>query len=156
MAHEFVIECALAANEDHVVDFVSVPDLRCPGGAALGMARRQVGDHYLIAELDGFSVVDNLIGGDQWKGERVAEAKITVPAATKEWGVALAGQEFRSCDFLELSQSAGVIEMRMAVQQKFYIGQFESELGDVALDLRRGFDKAAVEQEIAFWRGDQV
>ena len=49
-----------------------------------------------------------------------------------------------------------MIAMRVAVQQKFHIGQFESEFDDVALDLRRGFDKAAVEEEMAFWRGDQV
>src|SRR4029077_1894851 len=46
--------------------------------------------------------------------------------------------------------------MRVAVQQEFYVRQFEAELGDIALDLRRGFDKAAVEEEMSFWCGDQV
>jgi len=49
-----------------------------------------------------------------------------------------------------------VIVVRVAVQQKFYIRQFESELGDIVLDLRRGFDKAAVEEEMTFRRGNQV
>ena len=100
--------------------------------------------------------MDDLIGLDRWKGERVVEAKIAVPAAAEQGSVAFAGQEFRPCHFLELSQSAGVIVMRMAVQQEFYIRQFESELGDVALDLWRGFDKAAVEEEMTFRGGDQV
>jgi hypothetical protein len=46
--------------------------------------------------------------------------------------------------------------MRVAVQQKFYIRQFESELSDVALDLRCGFDKSPVEQEMTLWSRDQV
>src|ERR1700758_5887944 len=46
--------------------------------------------------------------------------------------------------------------MRVAVQQEFHVRQLESELGDVALDLRRGFDKATVEEEMTFWSGDQV
>jgi hypothetical protein len=47
-----------------------------------------------------------------------------------------------------------VIAVRVTVQQKFYIRQFESELGDIVLDLRRGFDKAAVEEEMTFRSGD--
>src|ERR1700746_1197298 len=46
--------------------------------------------------------------------------------------------------------------MRVAFQQEFHVRQLEPELGNVALDLRRGFDKAAVEQEMTFWGGDQV
>ena len=46
--------------------------------------------------------------------------------------------------------------MRVAVQQEFYIRQFEAQFGDIALDLRRGLDKAAVEEEMTFWSRDQV
>jgi len=46
--------------------------------------------------------------------------------------------------------------MRVAVQQEFYIRQFEAQFGDIALDLRRGLDKSAIEKEMTFWSRDQV
>jgi hypothetical protein len=112
-------------------------------------------DHYLIAELDGFSVVDDLIGLERRKGQGVAETKIAMAAAAEQWSVAFASQEFRACHFLELSQTAGVIEVRVAVQQKLYVAQVETEFRNVAFDLWRGFDKTAVEKEMPLRRGDQ-
>jgi hypothetical protein len=49
-----------------------------------------------------------------------------------------------------------MIAMSMTVEQNFYIGQFKAELRDITLDLRNGFNKTAVEQDLSFRRCDQV
>ena len=49
-----------------------------------------------------------------------------------------------------------MIEMGMTIQEESYIGQFEAEFGNIALDLWGSFHEAAVEEEMALRRGDQV
>src|SRR5205807_2626079 len=77
-------------------------------------------------------------------------------AGAKEFGVAFSGEEFRAGKFLELRESAGVIEMSVTVQQDLYVAQLETKLLDVAFDLRRGFDKSTVENEMTLRGSDQV
>ena len=45
--------------------------------------------------------------------------------------------------------------MRVAVEQNLHVAEFESERGDVRLDLRRGFDIAAIDHDVAGWRRDE-
>jgi hypothetical protein len=49
-----------------------------------------------------------------------------------------------------------MIEMGMTIQEEFYIGQFEAELGDIVLDLWSGLHEAAIEEKMAFRRRDQI
>ena len=49
-----------------------------------------------------------------------------------------------------------VVEMGVAVEQNLDVIELESELDDVRLDLRRGLDEAAVDQDVTRRRGDQV
>ena len=55
-----------------------------------------MGDQDLIAELNGFSIVDDLVWIDGRKNERVPKSEITMAAITRKLGIAFTGEEFRA------------------------------------------------------------
>ena len=57
---------------------------------------------------------------------------------------------------IESGEPAGVIGMRVAVEDDLDVSKLETERGDVRFDLRRRFGEAAVDQDQAARRRDQV
>jgi len=108
--------------------------------------------HNLIPELKRLTIKNDFVWFNRRKGQRVAESKVAMPALAQQGCVAFARNKSCAGQLLELSEAAGVIVVRVPVEQVFYVAQFETELHDVALDLRGCFDKPAIKQKMALWR----
>lgn len=110
--------------------------------------------HNLITELKRFAIKYDFVWFNRRKKQCVAESKVAVPALAQQVGIAFTRNKFCAGYLFELCQAAGVIVVRVTVEQIFYVAQFETEFHDVALDLRAGFDKSAIEKEMSLWRRD--
>jgi hypothetical protein len=110
--------------------------------------------HHLITELKRFAIKYDFVWFNRRKKQGVAESKVAMPALAQQAGVAFARNKFCPGYLLELSQAAGVIVVRVTVEQIFHVAQFETKLRDVVLNLRGGFDKSAIQEEMALGRRD--
>jgi hypothetical protein len=110
--------------------------------------------HHLITELKRFAIKYDFVWFNRWKKQGVAESKVAMPALAQQAGVAFARNKFCPGYLLELSQAASVIVVRVAVEQIFHVAQFETKLDDVVLNLWGGFDKSAIQEEVALGRRD--
>jgi hypothetical protein len=45
--------------------------------------------------------------------------------------------------------------MSVTVKQEFYVSNIKPEFGDVSLNLRRGFDEAAIDNKVSVWGCDK-
>jgi hypothetical protein len=70
--------------------------------------------------------------------------------------VGRAGNQLRACLFLQLGEAAGVIEMRVRVQDELDIRKLEPKLLDVCPDLPRRFRHRRVHQDVSVRAGDQI
>jgi len=110
--------------------------------------------HRLITKLKRFAIKYDFVWFNRRKKHGVAESKVAMPALAQRLRVAFARDKFCPCYLLELSQAAGVIVVRVTVEQIFHVAQFETKLHYVLLNLRGGFDKSAIQEEMTLGRGD--
>src|SRR5215469_8012682 len=82
--------------------------------------------------------------------------EVTVTSSRDQGGVFAARQESSTGQFFELRQPAGMVEVRMAVQQNLYVLQLETELLDIGGDHRRRVNEPAIDDEMTFGRCNQV
>lgn len=136
------------AQEGDAVRTRVVDNRRGPRGATGRVAGRDACRHRGPAQRDRFAVSKDTVGCDCRIHEAVAELRIAVPAARQQRRVGAAGVEQRARGTLQLSQAAGVIVVRVAVQQDAHVLGAESEAADVRQDQRRGFDEAAVDHDV--------
>src|SRR5262249_26723714 len=61
----------------------------------------------------------------------------------------------RTAGPLQGRDTAGVVVVRVRVQDELHVFQAEAELPDVRGDLRRGLREAAIDEDVAFLRGDE-
>jgi len=144
----------LAADENDVERSGAASNFSCPGCGSSCVSRSQMRGHNLIPELKRLAIKNDFVWFNRRKKQPVTESKVAMAAVAQQIGVAFAGNKFCAGYLLELSQTPSVIVVRMAVEQIFYVAQFETELRDVALDLRGRFDKTAINQEMTLWRRD--
>jgi hypothetical protein len=84
-----------------------------------------------------------------------AEAAIPLAAPRDDRGVPLADPERRAGRLLQRLEPAGVVEVRVGVEQHLHVPDVEAELGDAADDQRGGLGVAAVDQDVARGPGEQ-
>ena len=94
---------------------------------------------------------------DVHRGKRVlvAEREVADSAALDLRGVALHHFELRAGLLLELRESAGVVVVRVRIEQDLHVLRVEPELADVGDDLRRRFLESAVEHDVSFRGRDE-
>ena len=90
------------------------------------------------------------------KGEVLVLLVARIVAAFEQRLVALAGDELRAGLLLDLGKAAGVIEMRMRVEDDLDVGDLEAELRDVVLDHAGRLRQRRVHQDQALRRLDDI
>ena len=79
------------------------------------MTRREISGEFLIGELSGFAVPDDSVGHHRWKRQGIAKSKIAVTAAPEQFRIERARNQFCATFLFQFGQTAGVIEMSVAV-----------------------------------------
>lgn len=102
--------------------------------------------HRHAAKTYGVAVVNHAIGSDGGKRVALLEPR----------NFFRKGYELRASQSFELGKAARVVQMLVAAEQDFNVGHFEAEGLDVVFNLRRGFDEAPVQNDVARWRDNQV
>src|SRR5690606_7852579 len=78
-----------------------------------------------------------------------------VPAGGHDSGIPLADPQLRAGRLLQRAQAAGVVGVRVRVEQHLHIADVEAELRDARHDRRRALRIAAVDQYVARRPGEQ-
>src|SRR5205085_6860258 len=121
-----------------------------------GVAGRQVRYHPHAAEFNRFAIVQDAVRRDGREGELVAPLEVATAPGGQLRRVGFADGQPRPGQRLQLRQAPRVVVVRVAVDQQLDVFEPEAELFDVITNLRHGFSEAAVEQDVAARRGDQV
>ena len=101
------------------------------------------------------ALADHAVDLDGRKVERGVALLSRVVAALEQRLVGGARGELRAGVLLQPGEPAGVVEMRMRVEQLLDVGDLEAELLDVRLDLRVRLGQAGVDENMTLRRGDQ-
>src|SRR5580700_10193419 len=95
------------------------------------------------AEFHALAIRNRAIRLHGWVGQLVTPKEISFAAARHQLAVELARHHFRAGAPSEFRKSAAVIEMRVAIQQKFHVPWLKTELLDrpsVQNNVPRGSD----------------
>ena len=144
------------AGEDDVERAPAVAHPRCPRRAAGRVAGGQVRREHRFAEPHRIAVVQRSIDLDRFEQFAPTTIERAAPFVLERHDFLRHGLELRAAVVLEPGEAAGVVRVRVAVEDDFDVGEPETERGDVRFDLRRRFGKAAVDQDQAARRDDQV
>ena len=90
-----------------------------------------------------------------WKVEFRVIFRADVDTTLECDAVASGGEQSRAGSALDLRDSAGVIEVRVRVEQNFHVAQPESEAPDIPLDHGCVLRQPDIEQDVALRRRDQ-
>src|SRR5690349_2319272 len=121
-----------------------------PARAARRVSRRQVRSDRDVAELERLSVADATHVGHRWKRRRNQKLRIAaIAAATLDGSRAIRTRDNRRVrNRLQLGDAAGMIEMRVRVEDVFHVFDAKTELADVGLDLRGRLGERTVNQNV--------
>ena len=115
-------------------------------GGTLGMAGMEEHCDFGIAELDGFSILENFINPD---GSELVGGGITESvdfAATFQRGFIAGGcVHFRARGFLHFRHCGYVIVVGLHGEKDFNVLHLEAELFDALVDERQGIDKPGID-----------
>src|SRR5258708_184313 len=156
IADEAISRRPQTSKEHDVVRVTAFADLHRPCGTALGVTWCQMGGHASGAEGDSFAVADDVV--DMCRLEREARAKSKVVQGTilDLRLITRADIELRAGASFQLGESAGVIEVCLAIEEDLDVLDIESQDPKIALDERNGLGEAAVEKDQSLFGADRV
>jgi hypothetical protein len=123
-----------------------VGDLHRPGGAACGVAGRQVRRECCAAERDLVAILQHAVDG-------MLLASWLHRSKTRD--VLLHRHHLCSREFLDHGVALHVIAVGVAAEYDLHIGELEPELFDVRAQQRDAGFEVAVNEDVALRRGDQ-
>jgi hypothetical protein len=125
--------------------------------ATFGVAGREMTRQRCAAERDLVAVAQNAVG----LGGAIAHhlfgvrREVIRAAAGQQGGVGLAHQDARAGQLLHQRVAAGVIGVRVAVQDDFDVREFEAEFRHAVADARHGRFKPGIHEDVPLRRGDE-
>ena len=131
------------AEEHHLVRRAAVIQRHGPGGATLGVARRDVRRQGDTAQSYRLAVVYRMINFHRWCIHLGGGSEGDVTAFQDRF-VCGTGIKAGAGISLQPCQSTGMIEMRVAVEQYLHIAQLEAQRLDIPFDNRRAFGQPAI------------
>ncbi len=146
-----------AADDDYVVGFAGFGHLHGPGGAALGVARGEVGDEDGAAEFHFIAIVQDAIDlcGRIEKFWPAAILKIGFAAGFDDGDVGIHDHVGCSGQLLDFGAAGVVVPVGVADQEDFCVFELEAELFDAGLEQRDVGFEIAVDKNVALRGGDE-
>ena len=120
------------------------------------MARRFAGGQRDITYLDRVALANRAVHLHRRKVELFYFPRSRIIAALEQRLVGFARNHLGSARLLQLGEAAGVIDMRVGIEEILDVGDFEAELLDARLDLRRCLRHHRIDQDMALRRRDQI
>ncbi|CNU10877.1 Uncharacterised protein [Salmonella enterica subsp. enterica serovar Bovismorbificans] len=99
--------------------------------------------------------MDNFIGGDGRKGERIAKRKILSSTPRHLIGVGLAGDQLCAAPRFQTCHAPRLIQPRMAVQQIAHVCEAESCRFNIRFNLRCAFIQPRINKNMPCRSGQQ-